>query len=68
MQRMVRSLAAERTALSDAHAEIERLRLTFQKLQPELRASCQSAAVSDGAQRQGLKCATILLRLRASIS
>jgi transposase len=33
LQRMVRSLASNRTALSDAHAEIERLRLIVQKLQ-----------------------------------
>src|SRR5215204_7165158 len=33
LQRMVRSLAAERTALSEAQAEIERLRLIVQKLQ-----------------------------------
>src|SRR5436190_10930891 len=33
LRRMVRSLAAERTALSDAQAEIERLRLIVQKLQ-----------------------------------
>ena len=33
LQRMVRSLAVERTALSEAQAEIERLRLIVQKLQ-----------------------------------
>jgi hypothetical protein len=33
LRRMVRSLAAERTALSEAQAEIERLRLIVQKLQ-----------------------------------
>ena len=33
LQRMVRSLAAERTALSEAQAEIERLQLIVQKLQ-----------------------------------
>lgn len=33
LQRMVRGLAAERTALSEAQAEIERLRLIVQKLQ-----------------------------------
>jgi hypothetical protein len=33
LQRMVRSLAAERTALSEAQAEIERLRLIVEKLQ-----------------------------------
>ena len=33
LQRMVRRLAAERTALSEAQAEIERLRLIVQKLQ-----------------------------------
>ena len=33
LQRMVRSLAAERTTLSEAQAEIERLRLIVQKLQ-----------------------------------
>ena len=33
LQRMVRTLAAERTALSEAQAEIERLRLIVQKLQ-----------------------------------
>ena len=33
LQRMVRTLAADRTALSDAQAEIERLRLIVQKLQ-----------------------------------
>jgi transposase len=33
LQRMVRSLAAERTALSEAQAEIERLWLIVQKLQ-----------------------------------
>jgi transposase len=33
LRQMVRSLAAERTALSDAQAEIERLRLIVQKLQ-----------------------------------
>jgi transposase len=33
LQRMVRALAAERTALSEAQAEIERLRLIVQKLQ-----------------------------------
>ena len=33
LQRMVRGLAAEHTALSEAQAEIERLRLIVQKLQ-----------------------------------
>src|SRR3954469_14941298 len=33
LQRMVRRLAAERTTLSEAQAEIERLRLIVQKLQ-----------------------------------
>ena len=33
LQRMVRTLAADRTALSEAQAEIERLRLIVQKLQ-----------------------------------
>jgi transposase len=33
LRRMVRSLAAERTALSEAQAEIERLRLIVKKLQ-----------------------------------
>ena len=33
LQRMVRTLAAERTSLSEAQAEIERLRLIVQKLQ-----------------------------------
>src|SRR6202795_4281943 len=33
LQRMVRGLAAERTALSEAQAEIERRRLIVQKLQ-----------------------------------
>ena len=33
LQRMVRTLAADRTALSDAQAEIERLQLIVQKLQ-----------------------------------
>jgi hypothetical protein len=33
LQRMVRTLAAERTHLSEAQAEIERLRLIVQKLQ-----------------------------------
>jgi hypothetical protein len=33
LQRMVCTLAAERTALSEAQAEIERLQLTVQKLQ-----------------------------------
>ena len=33
LQQMVRTLAAERTALSNARAEIERLRLIVQKLQ-----------------------------------
>src|SRR5271170_541736 len=33
LQRMVRTLAAERTDLSEAQAEIERLRLIVQKLQ-----------------------------------
>ena len=33
LRRLVRTLAAERTALSDAQAEIERLRLIVQKLQ-----------------------------------
>src|SRR5258708_30117689 len=33
LQRMVRGLAAERTVLSEAQAEIERLRLIVQKLQ-----------------------------------
>ena len=33
LQRMVRTLAAERAALSEAQAEIERLRLIVQKLQ-----------------------------------
>ncbi len=33
LQRMVRGLAAERAALSEAQAEIERLRLIVQKLQ-----------------------------------
>ena len=33
LQRLLRSLAAERTVLSDAQAEIERLRLIIQKLQ-----------------------------------
>lgn len=33
LQALVRSLAAERTALSEAQAEIERLRLIVQKLQ-----------------------------------
>jgi transposase len=33
LRRMVRSLAAERTALSEAQAEIERLRAIVQKLQ-----------------------------------
>jgi transposase len=33
LQRMVRTLAAERTALSEAQAEIERLQLIVQKLQ-----------------------------------
>src|SRR5262245_34852529 len=33
LQRMVRSLAAERAALSEAQAEIDRLRLIVQKLQ-----------------------------------
>src|SRR6266404_7610265 len=33
LRRMVRTLAAERTSLSEAQAEIERLRLIVQKLQ-----------------------------------
>jgi hypothetical protein len=33
LQRMVRTLAAERTVLSEAQAEIERLQLIVQKLQ-----------------------------------
>lgn len=33
LQRMVRTLAAERANLSEAQAEIERLRLIVQKLQ-----------------------------------
>jgi hypothetical protein len=33
LKRMVRRLAAERAALSEAQAEIERLRLIIQKLQ-----------------------------------
>ena len=33
LQRMVRSLAAERATLSEAQAEIQRLRLIVQKLQ-----------------------------------
>jgi hypothetical protein len=33
LQRMMRTLAAERTALSEAQAEIERLQLIVQKLQ-----------------------------------
>ena len=33
LQRMVRGLAAERTSLAEARAEIERLRLIVQKLQ-----------------------------------
>jgi transposase len=33
LQRMVRTLAAERTALPEAQAEIERLQLIVQKLQ-----------------------------------
>src|ERR1700722_12216528 len=33
LQRMVRTLAAERTSLTEAQAEIERLRLIVQKLQ-----------------------------------
>ena len=38
LRRLVRTHAAERTALSDAQAEIERLRLIVQKLQRSRRA------------------------------
>jgi hypothetical protein len=54
LQRMVRGLAAERTALSEAQAEIERLRLIVQKLQRSQfgrRAERLCSALPNGATR-----------------